>query len=209
MPASLKNIYKSYGEKEVIQNLSLDLPESGSVCFFGKSGIGKSTIFNIIAGLEKPDSGQILGLNDKKIAYVFQDDRLIKWLSTFENVSAVLKTKDKLEKTKCVKYWLEKFGLLEYTDAKPNKLSGGMKRKLAIARALAFDGDIILFDEPFKGLDDNTKKSVVDVIKQHSNDKLLIFITHDMGEIFSLSGTVYHFKEMPISGKINPKIIEN
>lgn len=177
------NVSKSFEGNKVIENLSIEFPSNGTVCLFGKSGIGKSTILNLISGLMKPDSGEILGIANEKISYVFQDDRLVEWLSVLENVAIVVKSKQKCEKNKFAEKWLKKFDLLEYADKIPNELSGGMKRKLAIARALAFSGDVILLDEPFKGLDKNSKKKVAEIILSNAKGKLIILVSHESNEI--------------------------
>ncbi len=203
----LKNIYKSFGKKEILSDFSLTIPTSEKVCLFGKSGIGKSTIFNIIANLEKFDKGTMLGLENKKISYVFQDTRLITWLSVAENLTVVMKNANKKEKHELADFYLGKFNLLEYKNKMPCELSGGMQQKLSIARALAFNGDIFLFDEPFKGLDEKSKFSTIGILKDELINKTALFITHDLSEISSLCDIIFYFEGSPISGEIKPSML--
>ena len=177
------------------------------MCLFGKSGIGKSTIFNIIANLEKFDKGTMLGLENKKISYVFQDTKLITWLSVAENLTVVRKNANKKEKHELADFYLDKFNLLEYKNKLPCELSGGMQQKLSIARALAFNGDIFLFDEPFKGLDEKSKFSTIEILKDELINKTALFITHDLSEISSLCNMVFYFEGSPISGEIKPSML--
>ena len=203
----LKNIYKSFGKKEILSDFSLTIPTSEKVCLLGKSGIGKSTIFNIIANLEKFDKGTMLGLENKKISYVFQDTRLITWLSVAENLTVVMKNANKKEKHELADFYLDKFNLIEYKNKMPCELSGGMQQKLSIARALAFNGDIFLFDEPFKGLDEKSKFSTIEILKDELINKTALFITHDLSEISSLCDMIFYFEGSPISGEIKPSIL--
>lgn len=203
----LKNIYKSFGKKEILSDFSLTIPTIEKVCVFGKSGIGKSTIFNIIANLEKFDKGTMLGLENKKISYVFQDTRLITWLSVAENLTVVMKNANKKEKHELADFYLDKFNLIEYKNKMPCELSGGMQQKLSIARALAFNGDIFLFDEPFKGLDEKSKFSTIEILKDELINKTALFITHDLSEISSLCNMIFYFEASPISGEIKPSIL--
>jgi NitT/TauT family transport system ATP-binding protein len=115
------------------------------------------------------------------IAYVFQEDRLIPWLTVLENVSFVIrkedaKTPDPSEKAR---YWLEKTGLGDSLDKYPQQLSGGMKQRVNIARALVFDAPLILLDEPFKGLDDAIKDQIIELLLELKKDRLILLVTHD------------------------------
>ena len=92
-----ENVFKSFEDKKIIENLNIEFPEKGVVCLFGESGIGKSTILNLISGLTKPDLGKIEGTENKKFSYVFQDDRLIEWLNVLENVMIVVNERKAFE----------------------------------------------------------------------------------------------------------------
>lgn len=194
------NVSKSFESKKIIENLNLEFPEKGLVCLFGNSGIGKSTILNLISGIIKPDSGKILGLEHMKFSYVFQDDRLIEWLTVLENITVVLNSKQKREKNKTAEYWLNEFDLLNYKNKYPQELSGGMRRKLSIARALAFCGDVFLLDEPFKGLDEKSKQKAANIILSNAKNKLVILVSHEENEIKLMKvDKVYRIDKSPIN----------
>lgn len=171
----IQNLTKSYKEN-IIENFSCVIDDTGITVFYGASGIGKTTLLRIISGLEKPDSGQIYGLENKKISYMFQEDRLFSHLTALENVSLV-------SNENTAKELLKKFGLQNYYNNKIPELSGGMCRRVALARALAFDADVLLLDEPFKGLDNNLKNQIIPVIVDYSKNHSVILVTHDSQEI--------------------------
>lgn len=188
----LKNISKSYGEKEVIKNFSLSLPEKGTVCFFGKSGCGKTTLAGIIGGVIVPDDGVIIGTENKKISVVFQEDRLLPWMNCRDNINLAAGRKDA-------------FSELEYYDAGdiagryPRELSGGMKRRAALARATAYAGDICILDEPFKGLDGTLTEKAVKRITEVFDKGLIILITHLPEEAAEMADKVIFFSGIPLS----------
>jgi NitT/TauT family transport system ATP-binding protein len=177
----LKNIVCSYDGKTVLNDLSLSLPEHGAVAVTGPSGKGKTTFLKLLAGLVLPASGSIEGLVNKRVSMVFQEDRLLPWRTALEN--AALFCGDEV-------YAHETLVALELSDAlkkRPDELSGGMRRRVAIARALCFGGDILLLDEPFKGLDDALKLRVARHVK--GVFPLTIIATHDMEEAQMLACT--------------------
>ncbi len=183
LPITLDRISKSYDGKEVIKNLSLTLPERGIFCLLGASGIGKTTLLRLLAGLETPDSGSIAGISGKKISMVFQNDRLLPGSTAFENIAAV-------SSPEAANLWLERFELSEASGKKPGKLSGGMCRRVALARALAFGGDVLLLDEPFKGFDSELKTRVIPYIIDFAKNALVVLVTHDEQDA-EIAGTVY------------------
>ncbi len=187
MPIIIDNISKSFGECKIVDKFSLTLPENNVVCLWGKSGSGKTTIMNMVAGIIKPDKGKIIGIEDKKISYVFQENRLIPWLSAKENVKLAIDSKYKDEEAL---FWLEKLMLGEVADKKPCSLSGGMQRRVSIARALAHKADVLLLDEPFTGLDMQTKNVVMNIIKDMTKSTIILLITHNYYEAKFLSKTI-------------------
>ena len=179
LPIKLKNISKKFGDKEVLTDFSAIFKDNCINCIMGPSGVGKTTVINIIMGLIRPDSGTIEGTDGKKISAVFQEDRLLNWLNAVNNISFVCG--DTVSKDEIIAL-LNELGLNGSTNESISKLSGGMRRRVAIARALLFDADIVIMDEPFKGLDDDTKFNVMDIVKSRLKNKCTIFVTHDIDE---------------------------
>ena len=166
----LQNISKSFDGVSVLDNISAKIPDSGIFAICGASGSGKTTLMRIILGLEQPDSGNISGLEGKKTAVVFQNDRLLPWLSALDNVAAVC-SKER------AKEMLEKVELSDALNKKPAELSGGMCRRVAL------DADILLLDEPFKGLDTELRGRIVKLVEDFAKTKPVILITHDPWEV--------------------------
>jgi NitT/TauT family transport system ATP-binding protein len=174
---TVNNLCKPFGEKQVLSSLSLSFEEGKVSLISGASGIGKTTLLRILSGLETADTGEIIGLENKKISYLFQEDRLFPWLTALENVSAVSGEKDVKKKALAI---LSELGLKDSVDKFPHELSGGMSRRVAIARTLIFDGDVVILDEPFRGLDNETEKHTLEVIKKYCEGKTVIAVTHDV-----------------------------
>lgn len=194
MAIEVKNLVKEFNTK-VLDDFSFSFPEKGVVCLLGKSGCGKTTLINCIAGLEKADSGIIEGKSDSKISFVFQEDRLIPWISAKRNLLVVNEDEGVCDDI------LDKMGLFEHKSKLPDELSGGMRQRVAIARAVAYGGDIIFLDEPFKGIDVKTKSAVIDSVKDLIRDKLCIFITHDLEEAMLLSDIIVILDGPPLNVK--------
>jgi ABC-type nitrate/sulfonate/bicarbonate transport system ATPase subunit len=186
----IKNLTKKYAEKTVISNFSLTLPEKGTICLFGPSGCGKTTLLDCIAGLERFDSGTISMKPCGKISYLFQEDRLLEWISAKENVSSVLHGFAK-QSAEVAASWLRLVGLdKEDEDKLPSQLSGGMRQRVALARALAFGGGLFLLDEPFHALDSESKTQVIALIKEKAQESLKILVTHDLREAEQLADVI-------------------
>ena len=198
MSIAFENVTKKYKDICVLDDFSLILPEKGIICIFGPSGCGKTTLVNILAGLVVPDIGRVKGINGKNISFVFQEDRLIPWITAEQNVSAVVLGKDKIN---IARDMLRSVGLLEFANKKPNELSGGMCRRVALARAFAYDSDIFIMDEPLKGLDQKIKNSIISLIKEKQKDKLIVLITHSIYEALMLSDYIYIVSGVPL--KVN------
>lgn len=163
----------AYGEKTIFTDLSLTFSAPGQYALLGPSGRGKTTLLRLIAGLERPASGSITLPQQARIAYCFQEDRLLPWKTVRENVALACRD-DAL-----AQQWLERVGLGGEGDSYPASLSGGMKRRASLARALAFDAPILLMDEPFRALDDDTHARMLALVREAANGKLLILVTHD------------------------------
>ncbi|MBQ8603998.1 MAG: ABC transporter ATP-binding protein [Oscillospiraceae bacterium] len=176
MRIEIKNLYKSYDGTPVLENFSLNITDEKTVCFMGASGRGKTTLFSIIMGLIKADSGEITGTEGQKFSAVFQEDRLCEELSALMNLAIVQDNPDKDRLTEL----LLSVGLEEDEIRRPvTELSGGQKRRVAIMRAMVNRSDIVLMDEPFKGLDDATRAQVINRVKDNLDGRMLLVITHD------------------------------
>ncbi|MCH5203544.1 MAG: ABC transporter ATP-binding protein [Oscillospiraceae bacterium] len=173
-----ENICKSFHDKAVLKNFTYEFPEGRITALVGQSGCGKTTLLSIMMGLIKADSGTLIGF-DKPISAVFQEDRLCENLTVSANIRLVTGkrfTKTEIEKELCA------VGLDGCAEKPVRELSGGMKRRTAIVRAMLADSEILFFDEPFKGLDSDTKRVVIEYVRQKSEGRTVIFVTHDMEE---------------------------
>ena len=186
----LKNVSVSYDGQSVIKDLSVTFEDDHIYAIAGASGIGKTTLLGAIAGLVPLTSGSIYSTH-KKISYVFQEPRLFPWMTALENVTCVCEDEKKARK------YLELL-LPDGIDKYPHELSGGMKQRVSIARALAYDADLVLLDEPFKGLDDASKNNTVDVVLRELRGKTAILISHDKDEL-SLASDLYVMESSPVS----------
>lgn len=144
---SVRDLTVTFGEKTVLNRFSIDFPDSGITALSGPSGCGKTTLLRVLAGLQRPQSGSVEGAG--KPAILFQEDRLLPWRTVEQQISDVLPG----ERRGAVSRWLELAELTGEEGAYPAALSGGMGRRLALARTLALGGDLYLLDEPFTGVD--------------------------------------------------------
>jgi len=184
MNIQLKDISKRYDETLVLNHLNIEILEKQITCIMGPSGIGKTTLIHIIMGLVKADTGKMEGLEGKKFTAVFQEDRLCESIDAIKNVRLVCNKK--ITNVQIIEEF-RKVGLIDYENKPVAKLSGGMKRRVTIVRALLPESDIIIMDEPFKGLDDELKEQVIKYVKQKTMGKTVIIVTHDKEEVDALS----------------------
>lgn len=201
----IKNLCKRYGENIIYQDFNLSFKENKITCLVGPSGCGKTTLFRILAGLETYESGKIIGEVQKDIAYIFQEDRLIPWLSVYENIRFVLKSQIHEEECRqIIKKVLKHMELWEYRDYMPRQLSGGMQRRVAIGRAFAYKSEVLLMDEPFKGLDKDLKKTIMNELLElwRENPKTIIWITHQLEEAEVLSDCIIELVGKPVAYRI-------
>ncbi len=174
----LRTITKSYEGRLVLDNFSLSVPDGSRVAFQGESGRGKTTLLRIIAGLEKPDSGEVSGVDRASLSYMFQEPRLFFQLNALMNVAVILPDYPKKAALEKASLWLERVGLYSDREKLPDELSGGMRQRVALARTLCAGGEVFLFDEPFSALDRQTAEKMRDLVKQETADKTFILVTH-------------------------------
>ena len=180
----------SLGGRQILKDVSLILPNHGVTAVMGRSGIGKTTLLRVLAGLIKPDDGNIESTFER-ISVKFQDPRLFEWLTVLENVTAVLDGKDKNADRQVARQWLEAVGLQEDMDKYPPELSGGMAQRASLARALAYGGDLLLLDEPFSAVDDGTKDTLLSLIAEYAKMHAVLLVTHTQEEAEALNATIY------------------
>ena len=170
---SLKHIHMAFCEKEIFSDLSLSFSSPGQFAILGPSGRGKTTLLRLIAGLETPLCGTITLPENARISFCFQEDRLLPWKTVLENVALACND------SHAARQWIARVGLSGEEDSYPSALSGGMKRRASLARALAYDADILLMDEPFRALDEAAHARMLTLVREAAKDKLLILVTHD------------------------------
>ncbi|MFR6394979.1 MAG: ATP-binding cassette domain-containing protein [Oscillospiraceae bacterium] len=180
----IQHLCKSFDGKVVLDHVSLTLESGGTACLMAPSGRGKTTLLRCIAGLEDPDSGQITDLPER-IAYVFQEDRLCDGFSVVDNIRLV--TGKALGEGE-IRRHLEELGLAGSLDQPVRELSGGMRRRVVISRAVCFGADLLLLDEPFKGLDDEARQQTADYILRHRGAAAILCVTHDREDAAALGG---------------------
>ena len=184
----LSDITKSFGEKCVLSNVSLSLEKGDVAVLSGMSGGGKTTLLRIAAGLEKVDSGSVE--KDGTVAVVFAEARLFPSVSVLENVTCVMRG-DKRKNAKRAENLLSMLGLSDAKDLYPREISSGMAARVSIARALAYDADIYLLDEPLKSLDEALKMQVMQDLKEFFKTKAVLIISHDEAEAEMLATVRY------------------
>ena len=227
-----EHVHMAFGDKTIFSDLSLSFSSPGQYALLGPSGKGKTTLLRLIAGLERPISGNIHIPQNARICFCFQEDRLLPWKTVLENVLLAIPSSAEPKGSKgteacchqwrnqacgtselqrssrmlqllqfpdrpesplagrwgrapspdaldLAKYWINKVGLSGEENSYPASLSGGMKRRAALARALAYDAPILLMDEPFRALDEKTHQEMLALVREAAKDKLLILVTHD------------------------------
>jgi NitT/TauT family transport system ATP-binding protein len=209
---AIDNVSKSFqsasGTVLALDHVSLQVGEGEFVCLVGASGCGKTTLLNIIAGLEKPDSGSVLA-DGKPVTrpgrdrlVMFQEPALFPWLNVFGNVLFGLKLKPNLtnkDRRDVAKYYLELVGLTRFERANIHELSGGMKQRVALARALAPNPRVLLMDEPFAALDALTREQLYGDLQRiwKERKKTIVFVTHNVREAACLGERVLLFSPHP------------
>ena len=208
----LRNVSKAYPDRKgdtarvVLRNVDLTIEENEFLCIVGPSGGGKTTMLNLMAGFERPSAGhlyfrgeEITGTSRNR-GVVFQEFSLMPWLSVIGNVRfSVDDSLPQKERTAIAERYVDMVGLSEFRDHRPNDLSGGMKQRVAIARALAMEPDVLLMDEPFSALDEQTRgrldREMLDLWRDHR--RTMVFITHNIGEAMMLATRIIMVSSTP------------
>lgn len=177
---TLRGVTRRFGDEVVLDGLDLDIVEGGITVLMGPNGSGKTTVARLLLGLAVPDAGVVSGLAGRRRAAVFQEDRLCEQLSAVANVRLVL---DGAISASAVESELRRVGLDGESLVKPVRdLSGGQRRRVAIVRALMADADLVVLDEPFKGLDTDAKTLVMGYVRERCEGRTTLLITHDAAE---------------------------
>ena len=197
---SVQNISKNYEDVEALKNMSLNFPKGELTSLLGPSGCGKTTLLKIIAGLLEPSSGSV-AVNGRKVtgpgvdrAFVFQDFALMPWASVLQNVSFGLEMRgmNKNERESIAQNYIGEVGLQGFEKSFPHELSGGMRQRVGLARALAVDADVLLMDEPFSAVDEQTRRKFQEDLLQlvANKNKTFIFVTHSIEEAVYVSDQI-------------------
>ena len=213
MILEMKNIEKSFGELEVLKDISVSVDKGEIVSIIGPSGSGKSTLLRCATGLETADSGDIIYEEGARFGLVFQDFNLFPHMSVLQNVmDAPVKVmkKDKAVAEEEARHWLRKMGLASKADAYPYQLSGGQQQRVAIARALAIDPEILFFDEPTSALDPELTGEVLKVIKSLASLHIaMVIVTHEMAFAKDISDRVIFMDKGVIVDQGTPEEVFN
>jgi ABC-type multidrug transport system ATPase subunit len=184
----MRAVTKRYGDQVVLDGLDLDLPDGAATAVMGPNGSGKTTLGRLLLGLEAPDVGDVLGLEGRRRAAVFQEDRLCEHLDAVANVRLVLR-RGAPASTAVTE--LRALGLDEASLHKPVRaLSGGQRRRVAIARALLADADLLVLDEPFTGLDATARARVIPDVVRRCAGRTVLLVTHDPEEAAAFGARV-------------------
>ena len=214
MKLEVKGVSVAFSDKKVLEDIQVNLAEGGLVSLLGASGVGKTTLFHVIAGLLAPDTGSVWLEGEEitgrpgKISYMLQKDMLLPYKTVLDNVSLPLQIKKmgKRAARQEAKQYFREFGLEGYEEKYPSQLSGGMKQRAALLRTYLFSSEVALLDEPFSALDTMTKSAMhqwyLAVMERIHLSTLLI--THDMDEAILLSDRIYILAGKP--GKIRAEI---
>ena len=189
---NLQNVTVTYGAHIVLKDFSLTISKGEHIAIMGESGSGKTTLLKLISNQLSPQNGTV-SVNTSHISYMFQEPRLLPWLNILDNVNLVLgDSKESLPES--VK-WLQKVGLGNDVEKLPYMLSGGMRQRAALARALAYNGDLLLLDEPLASLDEESADELLTLIKEQTKDKTVIFVTHNSEHAKKFADTIYVIKK--------------
>ncbi len=193
MDLKVSNLYKRFGALELFSDFSTGFPVGVITCILGPSGCGKSTLLNMLGGLTQPDHGELSGFDGRRLSYIFQEARLLPWKSVEENIAfAADSGLDANGRLQLARRLIRLVGLDGFERYYPGQLSGGMRQRVSIARAFAAPSDIILMDEPLKGLDPALKQTMIGwfILLWKADPRTVIFVTHDVEEALLLGSRI-------------------
>lgn len=202
MALYINNISKEYSGIPVYRNFSINITEGIITCILGPSGCGKTTLLNIIGGIIPPDSGDLSGFEGKVMSYIFQDPRLLPWKTVRGNIEFVMnRDNDAAERSRQSDRLIRLVELDGFAGHYPSQLSGGMRQRVSVARAFACHSDIVLMDEPLKGLDIALKQNMIRSFSRiWKNDRrTVIFVTHDVDEALLLGEEIMVMSQPPVN----------
>ena len=211
MGLEIKDLNKSYGSINLYKDFSLVFPEGTITCILGPSGCGKTTLLNIIGKITVPDSGELIGFDERRFSYIFQEARLLPWKSVQGNIEFVMSSDlSAAERHEQASRFIQLVDLEGFAGYYPSRLSGGMRQRVSIARAFASTSDIILMDEPLKGLDLALKQNMIRWFSQiwKADKRTVIFVTHDVDEALLLGREIVVLSRPPVSIITHEKIAE-
>ena len=188
----LKNVSLRLGDKQVLRDCDLRLADGGRIALMGPSGCGKTTLLRVALSLQRPDAGEV-SCSWNKIGVVFQEPRLLGWCTAEENVNLVLS--DKAETLPEAALWLDRLELSEARGLYPAELSGGMRQRLSIARALALRPELLILDEPFKAMDEALVARVRQTVAQSLSDAALLLVTHSEEEARAFGCRILRYED--------------
>jgi len=202
MALEVRGVRKSFGELKVLDGIDFTVHNGRFACIVGESGCGKTTLLRIIAGIERPDEGEITyngkPIEIQDVGYVFQDDRLLPWMSALDNILFAMRVRG-IDDKEIARRYLELVGLEAFENYYPHQLSGGMRQRIGICRALAVNPKILLMDEPFASLDAQTRNRMqVELLRIWDRDrKTVVFVTHSIDEAVFLADEVIVLSKRP------------
>lgn len=195
---TVRNLKKGYTEIPIFENFNLIIEEKKITCILGPSGIGKTTLLNIISGITNADSGDLSDFKGRSFSYIFQEPRLLRWKTVYGNISFILKDLyPKKEIDQITNKYIDVVGLTKFRDYYPENISGGMIQRVSIARAFAYPSEILIMDEPFKSLDMKLKKNLINsfINLWEIDRRTVIFVTHDVEEAAYIGNNVFILKD--------------
>ncbi len=204
MAVQVRHLFKSFGEHTVLRDFSIDFPDGSRTCLMGPSGCGKTTFLYLLLGLLKADRGEILYPRGMRMGAVFQENRLLEHLSAVRNLRLACGRGVTQASIHCA---LSQVGLEEPAHLLPvSQLSGGMARRVAIVRAMLSRSELIVMDEPLKGLDAENRSKTLDFIRQTLQGRTLVVVTHDERDPQDFDASLVRFGELDEGGSSESRI---